>query len=211
MDLAPSQTDPLTRSALTLLSSPPASEIVQRSSARHQLRWPDLAATPEAPFDCTEPTRWRRLDGLASPVELRGRLVGGCLDTLSMLAGTRFGDVQRFARESAPEGVLLFLENCELAPCALVRALQGLRFQGWLDALSGLLLGRSAAPEGSSPAELSSAEAIVEALGDLHVPVLVDVDIGHRPPQLTLLSGLPAVVRFADGGGSVTQVIPGGP
>ncbi len=42
----------------------------------------------------------------------------------------------------------------------------------------------------------------------LPFPVLVDVDIGHRPPQLTLLNGLPAVVRFGEGGGSVAQVIP---
>ncbi len=209
MDLAPSQTDPLTGSALAILSSPPATELVQRSSARYQTRWPDWATTPEAPLSCTEPTRWRRLDGLETPVELRGRVLGGCLDCLSMLAGTRFVDVPRFARDSGPEGTLLYLENCELAPCALARALFSLRFHGWLDGLSGLLLGRSAGPEGKSAADLSYADALQEALGDLPFPVLVDVDIGHRPPQLTLLNGLPAVVRFGEGGGSVAQVIPG--
>ncbi len=208
MDLAPSQTDPLTTSALAILSSRPGAGIVQRSSARYQARWPDWATTPNAPLNCTEPTRWRRLDGLESPVELRGRLIGGCLDTVSMLAGTRYGDVPQFARVSASDGILLYLENCELTPCALVRTLFSLRFHGWFDGLSGLLLGRSAGPEDSS-AEDVYADALAEALSDLPLPILADVDIGHRPPQFTLLNGLPAVVRFDGAGGSVSQVIPG--
>lgn len=209
MDLSPSQTDPLTTSVMAILSSPPATEIVQRSSERYQTRWPGWTTVPDAPLNCTEPTRWRRLDGLESPVEVRGRLIGGCLDTVCSLAGTRFGGVPRFVRDSASEGTLLYLENCELTPCALERALLSLRFHGWFEGLSGLLLGRSAGPDGASPTDLSYTDALAEALRDLPFPILVDLDIGHRPPQLTLLNGLPAVVRVGEGCGSVTQIIPG--
>ncbi len=43
-------------------------------------------------------------------------------------------------------------------------------------------------------------------LGPLPCPVLVDVDVGHRPPQMVLINGALATVRFdAHGGGRITQ------
>ncbi|WP_223882164.1 hypothetical protein [Kluyvera genomosp. 3] len=43
------------------------------------------------------------------------------------------------------------------------------------------------------------------ALGDLHIPVIYDVDIGHIPPQMTLVNGVQATVVFEKHGGSITQ------
>lgn len=53
---------------------------------------------------------------------MEGRLVGGCLDVLSRLVGTRYFDLRAFKRQPA----ILYLENCELAPCELARALTGM-------------------------------------------------------------------------------------
>ena len=49
-------------------------------------------------------------------------------------------------------------------------------------------------------------QALQRELGGLPFPVLVDVDIGHRPPQLMLVNGALGEVDWsvADGG-SVTQ------
>ena len=71
-----------------------------------------------------------------------------------------------------------------------------------------MLIGRSAAPDTTGATQLRYAEALQSTLGALHCPVLVDVDIGHRPPQLLLINGALARVQWhATGGGQLTQTL----
>ena len=68
------------------------------------------------------------------------------------------------------------------------------------------MIGRSAAPDSTLLSELRYEEALVSTLGALTCPVLVDMDIGHRPPQLVLINGALAQVSLpAGGGGQVRQ------
>lgn len=207
MDLAPTQTDPLTVGAMRVLESGLTNPIIQHSSRRFQTTWTDYAVQVDAPLNLTERTIWRRLDGSSESVRLRGRLIGGCLDTLASLAGTCFGDVPSFIRASRDAGAILYLENVEMSPPALVRALLSLRRHRWFEGLCGLMLGRSSGPVPSESSSLSYEEALRTALGDLACPVLYDVDIGHRPPQFTLINGAVAEVTFEDGAGIVIQTM----
>jgi muramoyltetrapeptide carboxypeptidase LdcA involved in peptidoglycan recycling len=81
-----------------------------------------------------------------------------------------------------------------------------LRRNRWFDGLSGLLIGRSAGPSPESQTSLSYTEALFATLGGLPCPVIYDVDIGHQPPQFTLVNGAVAHVQFETGRGSITQV-----
>lgn len=168
----------------------------------------DWGVDPSASFLLSEPTRWARLDGAAAPLTLQGRLIGGCLDTLARLAGTPYGALSDFVRACGSAGTLLFLENCEMAPCELLRCLSSLRLHGWFEGLSGLLLGRSAGA--AAQGDLTTRQVLQDVLGDLPVPVLVDLDIGHLPPQLALLQGGLARLHFDGAGGGWIEQRPGG-
>lgn len=205
MDLAPSQTEPLVNGVFDVLAHNGATPIVQRASSRYQVQWIPFETDTNAPLNQTEPTRWRRLDGHDEPLTVKGRLIGGCLDTVSRLAGTRFGDVPAFVRASGEDRVLLYLENCEQSPCEMLRTFCSLRLHGWFDGLAGVLLGRSAAPEVTDAKRLNHAQATVDALGDLPCPVLTDLDIGHRQPQLTLVNGALATCHVEAGSGWLSQ------
>jgi muramoyltetrapeptide carboxypeptidase LdcA involved in peptidoglycan recycling len=160
---------------------------------------------PDTTYQLTEPTLWRALDG-AAELQFSGRLIGGCLDTLMHTAGTVHGDVRAFISACGSDGAVLYLENSGLTPTDWVRALHRLRWAGWLDGLAGVLIGRSAAPDTTGATQLRYADALQSTLGALPAPVLWDVDIGHRPPQLVLLNGALAQVRWrSGGGGSVAQ------
>ena len=206
MDLAPTQTDPLTTSVLAVLASDFTSPVRQESSTHYQKKWVDFADREDAPLNLTEPTEWKRLDGSTESVLVSGRLIGGCLDTIAWLAGSKFGNIPNFVQESGTQGTILYLENVEMAPPGLVRALLSLRRHRWFDGLSGLLIGRNAGPTPDSTDSLSYTEALAAALGDVPYPVLYDVDIGHQPPQFTLVNGAVAHVHFIDGRGSIVQV-----
>ena len=194
MDLAPSQTDPLTSSALTV-----------PSSTKFQRTWIDYAKSAAAPFNVTEWVEWKRLDGSKEPVAFQGRIIGGCLDNIAWLAGSKYGDVPQFDRESGTVGTILYFENAEMSPPTLLRALLSLRRHRWFDGLVGLLIGRSAGPAPESAASLSYTDALRAALEDLPFPVIYDVDIGHQPPQFTIINGAVARVLFDDGRGTLLQ------
>jgi len=209
MDQVPAQADPLTRDALHALRLGEGQLLRQRQSRAWQRQWSDFASAPASSYTLTEPTHWRSLHGAARRVTREafdGRLIGGCIDTLVHTAGTAHGDVAGFIARHRTEGVILYLENAEMSPAALLRALHRLRWAGWLDGLSGLLLGRHAARDTAKPEQLNFDEALRLTLAALPCPVLLDVDIGHVPPQLVLVNGAHAQVRWstevadADGG-----------
>ncbi|AXE29873.1 LD-carboxypeptidase [Chromobacterium phragmitis] len=146
------------------------------------------------------PNRTRLLGGGAGKME--GRLIGGCLDVLVALQGTPYFDLDAFKAEPA----ILYLENCELAPCGVLRALMGLRLSGALDGLAGLVLGRSGGPDAADGDVLGYEGALRAALDGLPYQVAVDADIGHVPPQWSLLNGAWATLEvFGEGEARLAQ------
>ena len=123
----------------------------------------------------TRPTRWRTL-GDGDVGTLRGRLLGGCLETISMLPGTPYGNLDAFA---PGDDLLVYVEVAEVGAYTAARMLHHLRLAGWFDRATGILVGRTSAPDSS---DYTQADAVRDALGGLDVPVLYDVDLGHVPP-----------------------------
>jgi muramoyltetrapeptide carboxypeptidase LdcA involved in peptidoglycan recycling len=204
MDRCPAQTDPLSADSLRLLRAAPGESVEQRSSLLWQERWTDFEADPTSAFALTEPTRWWTLHG-EETVEARGRILAGCLDTWMHLVGTPYGDVPGW-RSQLGSPCLLWLENSGLAPPTVVRALRQLRYAGWLDGLSALLLGRSSA-EVSAAGSMDYERALRQSLDGLGCPVLVDVDFGHKPPQMTLIQGAVGELHWTAAGARLVQTL----
>lgn len=205
MELGAHHVDAVTASIWNVLGASSDTEVTQYSSKKFQRTGPDRVAQPGADFLLTEDTQWKRLDGSFASIELSGRLIGGCLDTVARLAGTPYGDVPGFIKASAGDGVLLYLENVEMNPCELLRALWSLRLHGWFDGLHGILVGRNAAADAKLAADLNYLDALRSACANISCPVLYDLDIGHFPPQLSLVNGALARVSFHGDCGSVLQ------
>ena len=124
-----------------------------------------------------------------------GRLLGGCLDILSLICGTKYDKVKEFNARYAKEGVIWFLEACELTPQALRRALLQLKYAGWFDSAKGFLIGRNAQAFNMEEFGLNRFNAI-DVLKDLNVPILIDVDLGHIPPTMPIICGSLGVVDY---------------
>lgn len=162
--------------------------------------WDDYVADPEVDeMVLTEPTRWSLLSGTSAA--FAGPLVGGCIEVLSPLAGTPFGDVRGWAGEQ-PSPPIVLLEAAEGNAFEIARALHGLRLAGWFDRCAGVLIGRTPAPDGPT---LTQHEAVRDALGDLDVPVVLDVDFGHQQPMMPLVLGAPTRVEVAGDVHQITQ------
>jgi muramoyltetrapeptide carboxypeptidase len=128
---------------------------------RYQKQWPDIGKEPAKGFDLSEPTLWKIL-GKAPAVKstFSGRIIGGCLDTITCLVGTPFGALPAFNRRYQSDGVILYLENCELSPCSIARHIWQMRLADWFEGVNGIVLGRSAGPDANNPEHLSYVEAL---------------------------------------------------
>ena len=52
--------------------------------------------------------------------------------------------------------------------------------------------------------DLEQYQATLDILGDLNIPIIMDADIGHVQPTMTILSGAFAEIISKDGKGSIT-------
>ncbi|MCC5880729.1 MAG: LD-carboxypeptidase [Idiomarina sp.] len=204
MELAATPLDDNTAAIWDLLSCQPGQSVKQQSSPFYQQEVANWLADPTVGLQQTEPTCWRRLDQIEQPLKLQGQLIGGCLDTLSRLAGTAYGDVPGFIRASGDKGVLLYLENAQMEPLEMFRALKSLEFHGWFSGINGLLIGRNTGPDASSGDHLSYNGALQAVFHNMPYPTLYDVDIGHKPPQVSLVNLASATVDYANGSAAVT-------
>ncbi len=141
---------------------------------------------PLLPYHVTEPCVMVRVPD--EDVHLEGRLIGGCLDLLSMYPGTEYDRVHDFTEKYSRDGILWFLESCDLNPMGIRRALWQLEKAGWFRHLSGFLIGRPLC-HGEELLGMNQYEAVTGILGKYGVPILMDLDIGHIPPSMPLICG----------------------
>ena len=192
---------------LAAATAPAGSELWQGAAAAYRSgRHKHFAFHPEVrEMTLNTPGRWKLLgaqDGAAAQVSATGRMIGGCLETVSMLPGSPYGDVADFAARHAPEGLLVYVEVAEADAVMAARMLHHLRLAGWFDRANAVLIGRAAGPPSGN---FSPRDALVHALGDLSVPVLYDVDLGHIPPQLAIVNGALATVELTPATATLVQ------
>ncbi|WP_029231948.1 S66 family peptidase [Butyrivibrio sp. VCB2006] len=140
------------------------------------------------------------IDGSDIHDEIRfsGRLIGGCLDCLVNLVGTPYEDAKGFSERYSGDGIIWFLEACDLNVYSIRRSLWNLREAGWFSHVKGFLIGRPMAAFGQEMFGLNQYNAVVDVLKEFDVPILMDLDIGHHPPMLPIICGAMAQVTFTD-------------
>lgn len=160
-------------------------------------------------FDEPRATEWKRtgegrwrLHG-AETLDVRGTLIGGCTEVMAGIAGTPYGDVRAFGDEHGD--LVVYLEAADGDAFSICRYLHHLRYAGWFDHAVAVLVGRTNAPAGTDDGGLTQEEAVLDALGGLGVPLVLDVEIGHVPPHLPLLNGAEAQVLVDGAQHEITQ------
>lgn len=189
MQQHPDETDHYCLQVFDVLALNKGEQFKQIPAEYYQDQTIDYATEPNALFNFTKPSQWRCLNYKdARDIELTGRLFGGCLDSLNVLLATPYLDLHSFKQRYAQEGLVLYLENAELPPTAVARSLMALKLNGLFTDINGIILGRSALIN-SPHKEIDYYEAIELALGKCIFPVIIDADIGHIAPNMSLING----------------------
>lgn len=168
---------------------------------------PEESLGPLAPYHVTEPAEIRSFVGgeevTGEKLQFSGRLLGGCLDCLANLVGTKYDRVKAFNEKYKEDGIIWFLEACDLNVFSIRRAMWQLREAGWFDCASGFLIGRPA--NGEQMMNLDHIQAVLGIVNAMNVPAILDVDLGHLPPMMPLVEGSLADVTVEGNALSVTM------
>lgn len=150
---------------------------------------------PLAPYNVTEPVIIRKFPDVDADEEivLEGRLIGGCMDILQMYPGTPYDKVQEFNEKYKEDGIIWFMEACELNLMSIRRAIWQMKEAGWFQYLKGFLIGRPLCM-GQEMFGIDQYRAVTDLLAEYNVPIIMDLDIGHLAPMMPMICGATAKV-----------------
>lgn len=141
---------------------------------------------PLAPYNVTQPCVIRKFPD--ETIQMGGRLIGGCMDCLVNLLGTKYDKVCEFTERYKEDGIIWFLEACDLNVMSIRRAMWQMEHAGWFRYCKGFLIGRPLC-FGQEMMGLDQYRAVTEVVKKYHVPILMDLDIGHLSPMMPLICG----------------------
>ena len=158
---------------------------------------------PLAPYNITEKTE---LYCELPETAFKGRLIGGCMDCLGVLLGTRFDKVKDFTQKYADDGFIWFLEACDLNVLSIRRQLWQMREAGWFENVKGFLIGRPLHYD-EPIMGLDRHEAVASILKEFNVPIIMDIDLGHLPPMMPMITGALAEVNYKNNNLSISYTL----
>ena len=168
---------------------------------------------PQQSYDFYEENRENRVDGnyaLTGKVEwksfsfdfsVEGRIIGGCIDCLQFLPGTLFDGTKEFIQKYSRDGIIFYFDVFDLSSKDFYLTLFQFREAGWFSNLKAVIVGRILFP--STNSSMTYEMALREMFPN--IPVIMDADIGHAPPKMTIINGSMARISYRDGKGILEQ------
>ena len=155
---------------------------------------------PNKGYELEEDVIWKNLYD-EDIVNIKGRAIGGCLDLIKNMLGTKFDKINEFIEKYKDDGIVWFLDIFESSTPELVRVLWQMKSAGYLDYCSGILVGRPLFLREDYDIDLK--KAFKQGLDGLNIPVIYDMDIGHVSPQMPIIIGGKIDVKSSNGKGTL--------
>ena len=118
-------------------------------------------------------------------IDVRGRCIGGCIDALKDLIGTPFDGTLEFVQRYHEDGMIFYFDNFSMSAENLYRTLLQMKYAGYFETTKAVILGRVCFE--NSETGMTYVEALKKALDK--IPFVVNADIGHVIPRMTLING----------------------
>lgn len=146
----------------------------------------------------THPVFWETPHG---DLQVQGRLLGGCMDCLLDILGTPYDGTAAFVEKYKADGILWYFDVFALSAEAVYRTLWHMKECGWFRHAAGVVFGRVCFE--NSPLGLTYRDMITAALPEL--PLVLEADVGHVSPRMTMVNGALATLTVRDGKGTLTM------
>ena len=150
-------------------------------------------------FNPTYPDKvyWETPNG---DVDMEGRLIGGCIDAIRDIIGTPYDGTRAFVNRYREEGIIWYFDIFALSSEDYYHTLFQMKECGWFQHAKGVILGRVQFPKSFTYVDYQKA---TQKIFGKKIPIIMEADIGHTSPAMTLINGGYAKIKAKDGKGSI--------
>ncbi len=118
-------------------------------------------------------------------IDISGILIGGCLDCLKDIIGTKYDGTKDFINKYKDEGIIWYFDIFGLSCECLYNTLLQFKYAGYFDNCNLIVLGKVCFP--NSYLDLDYSDMIKKALEGYNY--IINFDIGHIKPSFTMING----------------------
>lgn len=147
-------------------------------------------------YNLEEKVEWKTING---PVDIKGRLIGGCIDCLKYLPGTKYDYTKNFLNRYKNDKIIWYFDIFSLTAEDFYLSLFQLKEAGWFENIGGVIVGRVLFPK--SYTSMTYEKALKKIFKD--IPIIMEADIGHVAPKMTLINGSIVEIKSNNGKGSI--------
>ena len=151
-------------------------------------------------LNLTDKVYWKTLND--KKVEFKGRIIGGCLDIIAELAGTKYDGIDKFNEKYKDDGIIWYFDNCELSMEEVIRVLWKFNELDYFKYTKGVIFGRFGVDTTYFEYDVKSCLKD-SVLNELNIPIIYDADVSHKGPSLTIINGSIAHVTCEKGKGTI--------
>ena len=152
-------------------------------------------------YNLTEPVYWKTLDEKEAHIE--GRIIGGCFDIISELAGTKYDGMPEFNEKYKDDGIIWYFDNCEITMEETIRTLWKFNELGYFKYCKGIIFGRFGVETTFYGYDTKTCLQD-SVISKLNIPIIYDADFSHKSPCLNVINGAIAKIDLEDGKGKIS-------
>ena len=155
---------------------------------------------PLKSYNLTQKVNWKIITG-EDNIAITGRIIGGCLDVIGDIFGTKYDKTKNFLEKYQNDGIIWYLENFSLSSENITRLLWKLKTNGYFNHTKLIVFGRNFMY--TSLYNKTFEKTVLSQLKDLNIPIITDIDIGHTSPRMTIINGAIAKITSKSGKGQI--------
>lgn len=133
-------------------------------------------------------------------LEIKGRIIGGCLPCLLDISGTKYDYTLDFINKYKNDKIIWYFDIDYMTNEDILRALWKFKNMGWFKNTKLIIFGRV---EEDSFTGLNLKQAIRKVI-DKKIDIILNADLGHTEPRITIINGALAHIKYKNGKGSIT-------
>jgi muramoyltetrapeptide carboxypeptidase LdcA involved in peptidoglycan recycling len=147
-----------------------------------------------------QPNEWLNING---NVDEEGIVIGGCIEVLKDIIGTKFDNTLGFLEKYKDNGFIWYFDVFSMTSEGLYNTLLQFKNAGWFKYSKAVIVGKVRFP--NTFTGMKYEDAVKNALPD--VKTIFNFDIGHVKPSFTMINGMKARVVSNELEGSLEYCI----